>query len=271
MGRAVLQWPGRSEARAGWTNAELAELYRVEHALKQAAFAVETDHGVSDEGDPWFVFCHPDGQVVVHIARIDGLYHLFCLTLPEPLTGSSFVALTKTYVSTLPRPQAISRTGAVVAHPSALLSLLVAAAMFSVDALVQHPAHAAEASGSHGDLSIDRVARPAATKEAIVKVFGEAFAAAVWRGHAAEATEVRGSWQAVEEAALGFSALYEADLATVVATPAAMDAPATPLLNVFARSKGRREPARPALLRRGPRSTVRMRGARPAWSARAGT
>ena len=165
----------------------MAELYRVEHALNQAAFAVETDYGVSDEGDPWFVFCHPDGQVVVHIARIGGLYHLFCLTLPEPLIGSSFVALTKAYVSTLPRPQAMPSGGGVVAHPSALLSLLVAAAMFSVDALVQHPAHALELpkAPQEGPLS-GHIAAPGAVKETVLKAFSEAFAAAVWRGHRAE-------------------------------------------------------------------------------------
>jgi hypothetical protein len=230
MRRAVLQWPGRSEARAGWTNDELAELYRVEHALNQAAFAVETDCGVSDEGDPWFVFCHPDGQVVVHIARIDGLYLLFCLTLPEPLTGTSFVALTKAYVSTLPKPEAMPRAGGVVAHPSALLSLLVAAAMFSVDAFVQHPAHAAELPrASHGDPPLGHPVRPGVVKDAVVKAFSEAFAAAVWRAHGAEGVEAGAAWQAVEQAALGFAALYEANLVTEVAGPTTTGEPAAPL------------------------------------------
>jgi len=244
MRRAVLQWPGRSEARAGWTNDELAELYRVEHALRQAAFAVETDAGVSDEGDPWFVFCHPDGQVVVHIARIDGLYHLFCLTLLEPLTGTSFVALTKAYVSTLPKPQAIPPGSGVIAHPSALLSLLVAAAMFSIDALVQHPTHAAELSRAVSeDPTVDHPAKPRIAKEAAVRAFTEAFAAAVWRGHGAGGAEVSAAWQAVERAALGFAMLYETDSATGTAgppleegSPSSPDA-STPLVEVVLRTR----------------------------------
>jgi hypothetical protein len=235
MRRAVLQWPGRPEARAGWTNDELAELYRVEHALKQAAFAVETDCGVSDEGDPWFVFCHPDGQVVVHIARIDGVYHLFCITLPQPLTGSSFAALTKAYVSTIPKPQAASRAGGVVVHPSALLSLLVAAAMFSVDALLQHPVQADELpAASHGDLPFGQYARPAAAQDAVVKAFTENFAAALWRGRGADDPATSGAWQAVEQAALAFAALYAADLGADASGTAAAEEPAAPAPDVSA-------------------------------------
>ena len=167
--------------------------------------------------------------------EFDGLYHLFCLTLPEPLIGTSFVGLTKAYVSTLPKPQAMPRAGGVVAHPSALLSLLVAAAMFSVDALVQHPAHAAELpKASHEDPSSGHLVRPGAMKAAVLKAFSEAFAAAVWRGHGAEGVEAGGAWQAVEQAALGFAALYEANLVTDVARSMATGEPTTPLPDVFA-------------------------------------
>ncbi|MGO8834999.1 MAG: hypothetical protein ACLQE9_19560 [Roseiarcus sp.] len=226
MRRAVLQWPGRPKSGAAWTNDELAELYRVEHALNQAAIAVETDRGVSDEGDPWFVFCHPDGQVVVHIVRMDGLYHLFCATLPQPLAGPSFAALTKAYVATIPRPQASTRTGVVVAHPSALLSLLVAAAMVSVDALLQHPAQANEPPAApHGDLLSGHHVHSGAAKDAAIRAFTETFAAAVWRGRGADGAEGDAAWRAVEQAALAFAALYEADLPLAVAPSAAWRAP----------------------------------------------
>ena len=39
------------------TSQELAEFYRVESALIQGGMKISTDRGVSDEGDPWFVFC----------------------------------------------------------------------------------------------------------------------------------------------------------------------------------------------------------------------
>lgn len=211
MTRAVLQWPGRRATRAGWTNDELAELYRVEHALTQAAVRVETDCGVSDEGDPWFAFCRPDGQVVVHVARFDGLYHLHCLMLPQPLKGASFAALARTYVATLPQPQCRHRSGAVVAHPSALLSLLVAAAIITVDAIEGHPAAAHELSTAHAaeNEPHPEPAKPGA-KEAAREAFAKTLAAAIWRDLAAGEAESGEAWRLVEQAALAFTALKPA-------------------------------------------------------------
>ena len=38
-------------------------------------FSVATEQGVSDEGEPWFVFCRADNEeVIAHFARIDGEY-----------------------------------------------------------------------------------------------------------------------------------------------------------------------------------------------------
>jgi hypothetical protein len=67
MGVRILPWARRVSPAGGWGNDELAELYRVEHSLVQAGVVVETESGLS--GDPWFVFCHPDGLVVVNTAR----------------------------------------------------------------------------------------------------------------------------------------------------------------------------------------------------------
>jgi hypothetical protein len=115
--------------------------------------------------------------------------------------------------------------------------------MFSVDALVQHPAHAAESPrGSRGDLPIDHLVGSGVAKDGAVKAFIEALAAAVWRGHGAEGAGAGGVWQAVEQAALGFAALYEANLATEVAPPTANGEPESILPNVSAPSaeEGRR-------------------------------
>ena len=61
-----------------WSAAEVAEFYRVEAALVQAGVVpVETERGLSDEGEPWFAFCRADtGEVIVHIARIGANYVL---------------------------------------------------------------------------------------------------------------------------------------------------------------------------------------------------
>ncbi|KAA5606777.1 hypothetical protein F1188_05460 [Roseospira marina] len=58
-----------------WTNQELAELSRVVNLLARAGLTVETDSGMTDEGDPWFVFANPNtGDVIAHLARIDGRF-----------------------------------------------------------------------------------------------------------------------------------------------------------------------------------------------------
>jgi hypothetical protein len=58
-----------------WTNQEKAELSRVVNLLARAGLSVEVESGMTDEGDPWFVFAHPgSGEVIAHIARIDGRF-----------------------------------------------------------------------------------------------------------------------------------------------------------------------------------------------------
>ena len=84
MASKVLLFVQRVSDQPGWTNAELAELYRVQHALVQARIAVEVEHGVTDEGDPWFIFCRPSGEVIVHATRYDGVYRLYSPALPQP-------------------------------------------------------------------------------------------------------------------------------------------------------------------------------------------
>jgi hypothetical protein len=205
MSASVFSFARRLQSRGDWANEELAELYRVEHALRQGSFCVETDRGVSDEGDPWFVFCHPDGHVVVHIARIDNLYHLFCGTLPGPLSGSSFAALTQAFVNTIPATKNSQIGGRVVAHPSAIFSLLIAAAMFSADALLHHPAGAANLPRAEsGHVTFGQNGTPSAEKIQAIKVFTEAFAAAVWRDRDPEDRRVAATLQIVEQAALSF-------------------------------------------------------------------
>src|SRR5262249_19350256 len=71
----VLSFFGARRSSSDWTQQELAEFYRVESVLLQHGLVVTTDRGVSDEGDPWFVFCRSETEeVVAHFARIDGHY-----------------------------------------------------------------------------------------------------------------------------------------------------------------------------------------------------
>jgi hypothetical protein len=143
MALNVVSFADRISRHCGWSNEEFAELYRVEHALSQTGIPLETDYGITDEGDPWFVFCRCEGEVLVHIARYDGLYRLCSPALPQPLTGLSFTALTKSFVSGLRAP--VQQSAGVSIHPAALLSVLVAAIFYAFD-FHSNPGHAENAS-----------------------------------------------------------------------------------------------------------------------------
>jgi hypothetical protein len=149
MSSRLLLFPARNPRFAGWTNEELAELYRVEHALIQAGIQVETDRGVTDEGEPWFVFCRATGDVLVHVARLDGRYHLYSPALAHPMSGVSFSSLTRSFIEGVPTPPEPSAR--VIVHPAALLSVLVLTIFYSADLVLSQGAQAAE--GDAGGLT----------------------------------------------------------------------------------------------------------------------
>ncbi|EEE48052.1 hypothetical protein [Roseibium alexandrii] len=121
-----------------WTNQELADLYRVESLLVQAGIKMSTGRGVTDENDPWFVFCRDDGDVFVHLARADGRYLLDSPGLSGLLEGPDFATLIDTFVKQLAalranddesnvvsfRPKML-RDKSVHLHPSILLAALI--------------------------------------------------------------------------------------------------------------------------------------------------
>jgi hypothetical protein len=112
---------------ADWSQEEIAELYRIEHALIQARFSIETDRGVSDEGDPWFVFCKADGEVLVHITRTDNSYLLYAVGLPRALVGTAIGDLSRSFVSQIPAnvPVRPSDGAKLMVHPAATLAVLI--------------------------------------------------------------------------------------------------------------------------------------------------
>ena len=74
-----------------WSNQERAEFYRVENSLIRAGLPVETDRGLSDEGDPWFVFCHAEtGDIIIHFARFDGSYAVASSAFDRCMRGADF-------------------------------------------------------------------------------------------------------------------------------------------------------------------------------------
>ncbi len=121
----------REPASRDWSSQELAEFYRVESALMQAGLALESERGLSDEGEPWFVFCRVDtGEVFIHFARVDGVYVVDGAAFGSPARGRDFGALVRDLISSHPLAT-VRRPGSnVMMHPAALLIALVGAAFF---------------------------------------------------------------------------------------------------------------------------------------------
>ncbi len=123
----------RSFRSKDWTQNELAQFYRVENALIQAGLSLETERGVTDEGDPWFVFCRADnGDVFIHFARIDGEYIAVGAALEQVVHGRDFQALVEEMLAAQAFAMARSsrKSTNLFLHPAALLIALVGGAFF---------------------------------------------------------------------------------------------------------------------------------------------
>jgi hypothetical protein len=148
MSLNVVSLFSRAARPRSWSNQELAEFYRVQGSLARAGLEVETEQGLSDEGDPWFVFCRADsGDVVIHFARIDGLYVVASPAFGSCVRGQDFRALIEGLMEQHPvvMPREKDK-GKFFIHPAALLVALVTAAFFK---LYQGDALAAESRDDH--------------------------------------------------------------------------------------------------------------------------
>jgi hypothetical protein len=139
LGPVLDYWRGRASKATpkvrDWTQAELSQFYRVEWALGQAGISVETDRGLSDEGDPWFAFCRAsDSEVVIHIAR-EGDGYLLAGFLSETIQrGRDFGHLVERLLATHPARSIDKRgDGNVIMHPATLLALLVSIAFLQAN------------------------------------------------------------------------------------------------------------------------------------------
>jgi hypothetical protein len=130
---SFLNWSHRAAPQpvADWSQQELAEFYRVESALIRAGLSIETDRGLSDEGDPWFVFLRAeDGEVVVHFARVDGEYLIAGPAYEKVARGYDFNALVRAMIARHPLVQPQERGGNILLHPAAILVAIVGTAFF---------------------------------------------------------------------------------------------------------------------------------------------
>ena len=149
------------DPKKDWSNQELADLFRVRQLLGGAGVPVDTLRGITDEGDPWFVYCHLNGDVFIHMARIDGAYVLDSPNVHRPLRGRDFNELIADFTddalpartragdgTTERRVIRLERGGKVRLHPSAMLAALIWTLFLAAEELVMLSPDEQRAEGS---------------------------------------------------------------------------------------------------------------------------
>lgn len=136
---------GKARAK-DWSNQELANLFRVKRLLDTAGIPIEIDRGITDEGDPWFLFCDSNGEVFIHLCRLDGIYTLDSPNIKTPLKGRNFNALIEEFTdrgvpgegaaSADQRVVRLERNGKMFLHPSTMLAALVWTLFLAAEELV---------------------------------------------------------------------------------------------------------------------------------------
>ena len=128
---SVVSLPERSLGQAGWSNQELAELYRAAENLTQAGLPVGAESGVTDEGHPWYIFYREDVQeVIVHFARVDGMFIAASAATDDVVHGQSFRSVIHQLLRRQPfvLPMPARAGGDLFLHPSVVLTAFIATA-----------------------------------------------------------------------------------------------------------------------------------------------
>ncbi len=118
----------QARERGDWSQRELAEFYRVEDALTKSGVGISTDRGLTDEGEPWFIFLRQDNEeVIVHFARIGGEYVIASNFTEAVVRGRNFQALVRELLNSYPYflPKQNSSGSTVFLHPATMLAALV--------------------------------------------------------------------------------------------------------------------------------------------------
>ena len=146
---SYLQQPSSLPASVtGWSNQELADLYRTQRILALAGVTTHVDRGVTDEGDPWFVFMDSQNEVLVHFSRFDGAYMVTSQMQDAPIKGDSLQDLVAEFSSRVKPVTQAGQSGqnvvsiakrnrdVVFIHPAAALAALVWSIYLMSDELI---------------------------------------------------------------------------------------------------------------------------------------
>jgi hypothetical protein len=102
--------PDARTHRRGWSKQELTVLRHAANVLSATGLSLETDSGVTDEGEPWFVFCDASGGVFAHFARISGTFVVYGLCINGSLTERVLPDLVERFLDCCPRGVASLRS-----------------------------------------------------------------------------------------------------------------------------------------------------------------
>jgi hypothetical protein len=122
--------------KAGWSNQENAEFYRISDIMNTAGLVVEMDSGISDEGDPWLVFVRKDtGDVIAHFARFDGCFVSVSSITSDIYRGNDARSVVDQMLHSHPLMLPKSSSGGkLYLHPSiALTAFVIAAFLMTLD------------------------------------------------------------------------------------------------------------------------------------------
>lgn len=116
-----------------WTNQELADLFRAFNLVKAVQSNLEYDRGISDEGSPWFLILNLEGEVLVHICRIDDEYILDSVSIGQILIARDFSSLVDNFLSRsildcnkrMGKVVELTPGGKIYLHPSMMLAALL--------------------------------------------------------------------------------------------------------------------------------------------------
>jgi len=144
--RVVLSKTGGAEERfapdfsrhedKNWSDQELAEFYRVIDIFAKYGLTIVTDSGLTDEMDPWFVYCNDQGEVFAHFCKIDGLYFLDSPKFSSPITAFNLRDLVDRFSEEhLKNNERLKnlKENVVVLHPSILFTSLILALYVASD------------------------------------------------------------------------------------------------------------------------------------------
>lgn len=87
-----------------WSLFELCIFDQARRNLKQRGLDVDAEFGITDEYEPWLVFCDDEGQVIVHFARL-GQTYVACVPFGDDGTiGNVLSEVVRTFLERLAMP-----------------------------------------------------------------------------------------------------------------------------------------------------------------------